>query len=412
MAVSVPQPEISGKRPPQNQEAEVSVLGAILLSEQALDSIQIDVKLRPDHFYRPRHGLIFTAMLRLKDKAEPEPVDVLTVCDELERAGQLEEVGGSEYVHSLPNLVPAAANARQYARIVREHAMLRGLLDTTRGIQEEVFGFAGEPHELLEKAEAQLYRIAHDDRTGELRSIEAVLHDELAKLERVSREGVSITGTPSGFKDIDDLTGGFQLVNGWNNLVDNNSGKTIGPNVTITYSKWTWVIDYYGGPENPDTNKGWRSLFDTTLTLTPSSKASVYLNYDYGQNRNVNGAGTATTNSATWKGFAGALRVQAAPKVAFVGRGEWFNDTDGFNTGVAQQVKEVTFTGEYKIIEGLLWRGEYRHDWSDQPFFLDHTPPVCIGALTTCVVTPFGVGNSKHQNTLTFAVIAFFGPKR
>ncbi|PYU20475.1 MAG: porin [Acidobacteria bacterium] len=208
------------------------------------------------------------------------------------------------------------------------------------------------------------------------------------------------------------LTGGFQLVNGWNNLVDNNSGKTIGPNVTITYSKWTWVIDYYGGPENPDTNKGWRSLFDTTLTLTPSSKASVYLNYDYGQNRNVNGAGTATTNSATWKGFAGALRVQAAPKVAFVGRGEWFNDTDGFNTGVAQQVKEVTFTGEYKIIEGLLWRGEYRHDWSDQPFFLDHTPPVCIGALTTCVVTPFGVGNSKHQNTLTFAVIAFFGPKR
>ena len=95
-----------------------------------------------------------------------------------------------------------------------------------------------------------------------------------------------------------------------------------------------------------------------------------------------------------------------------MGRGEWFNDTDGFNTGVAQQVKEVTFTGEYKIIEGLLWRGEYRHDWSDQPFFLDHTPPVCIGALTTCVVTPFGVGNSKHQNTLTFAVIAFFGPKR
>src|SRR6266480_2988264 len=210
MAVSVPPPETSGKRPPQNQEAEVSVLGAILLSEQALDSIQIDVRLRPEQFYRPRHGLIFNAMLRLKDKAEPEPVDVLTVCDELERRGQLEEVGGSEYVHSLPNLVPAAANARQYARIVREHAMLRGLLDTTRGIQEEVFGFAGEPHELLEKAEAQLYRIAHDDRTGELRSIEAVLHDELAKLERVSREGLSITGTPSGFKDIDDLTGGFQ----------------------------------------------------------------------------------------------------------------------------------------------------------------------------------------------------------
>ncbi|MEA2308006.1 MAG: replicative helicase, partial [Thermoleophilaceae bacterium] len=180
MAVSVPPPEqTSGKRPPQNQEAEVSVLGSILLSEQALDGILIDVKLRPGDFYRPRHGLIFNAMIRLKEKTEPEPVDVLTVCDELDRGGQLEEVGGGEYVHSLPNLVPAAANARHYARIVKEHAMLRRLLDTTRGIQEEVFGFAGAPHELLEKAEAQLNRIAHDDRTGEHRTIEAVLHEEL-----------------------------------------------------------------------------------------------------------------------------------------------------------------------------------------------------------------------------------------
>src|SRR2546421_1404895 len=243
MAVSVPQPEISGKRPPQNQEAEVAVLGAILLSEQALDSIQIDVRLRPEHFYRPRHGLIFTAMLRLKDKAEPEPVDVLTVCDELERAGHLGEVGGSEYVHSLPNLVPAAANARQYARIVREHAMLRGLLDTTRGIQEEVFGFAGEPHELLEKAEAQLYRIAHDDRTGELRSIEAVLHDELAKLERVSREGLSITGTPSGFKDIDDLTGGFQP----GNLIVLAARPAMGKSALATNIAQKAAVDYSRG---------------------------------------------------------------------------------------------------------------------------------------------------------------------
>src|SRR5438270_7623439 len=209
MAISVP-PEQSGKLPPQNQEAEVSVLGAILLSEQALDGLLIDVKLRPEDFYRERHRLIFRSMLRLKEKSEPEPVDALTVSEELARGGELEEAGGTAYVHSLPNLVPAAANARQYGRIVKEHAMLRRLLDTTRGIQEDVFSFAGEPHELLEKAEASLYRIAHDDRTGEIRSIEAVLHDELVKLERVSREGVAITGTPSGVKDIDDLTGGFQ----------------------------------------------------------------------------------------------------------------------------------------------------------------------------------------------------------
>jgi replicative DNA helicase len=244
VAVSVPPSEqASGKRPPQNQEAEVSVLGSILLSEQALDGILIDVKLRPDDFYRPRHGVIFGAMIRLKEKADPEPVDVLTVSDELERANQLEEVGGREYVHSLPNLVPAAANARHYARIVKEHSMLRRLLDTTRGIQEEVFGFAGQPHELLEKAEAQLYRIAHDDRTGELRSIEAVLHDELAKLERVSREGVAITGTPSGFKDIDDLTGGFQP----GNLIVLAARPSMGKSALVTNIAQNASVDHGRG---------------------------------------------------------------------------------------------------------------------------------------------------------------------
>ena len=96
MAVSVPPPEqTSGKRPPQNQEAEVSVLGSILLSEQALDGILIDVKLRPDDFYRPRHGVIFSAMIRLKEKAEPEAVDALTVSEDLRRAGELVEIGES-----------------------------------------------------------------------------------------------------------------------------------------------------------------------------------------------------------------------------------------------------------------------------------------------------------------------------
>jgi replicative DNA helicase len=209
VAVST-KPDTAGNVPPQNQEAEVSVLGSILLSEQALDGLLIDVKLKPEDFYRERHRQIFRAMIRLKEKAEPEPVDALTVCDELTRSGELEEAGGTAYVHSLPTLVPAAANARQYGRIVKEHAMLRRLLDTTRGIQEDVYGFAGEPHELLERAEASLYKIAHDDRSGDVRTIEAVLHDELAKLEKVSREGVAVTGTPSGFKDIDELTGGFQ----------------------------------------------------------------------------------------------------------------------------------------------------------------------------------------------------------
>src|SRR3954469_22741157 len=209
MAISIP-PDASGKLPPQNEEAETSVLGAILLSEQALDGLLIDVKLQPEDFYRPRHQLIWRSMIALKEKADPEPVDALTVTEELARNGVLEEAGGSPYIHSLANAVPSAANVRHYARIVKNHALLRRLLDTTRRIQDDVFTFSGPPKELLEQAESELFKIAHDDRTGELRSIEAVLHDELDKLEMISREGMSMTGTPTGFNDLDELTGGFQ----------------------------------------------------------------------------------------------------------------------------------------------------------------------------------------------------------
>src|SRR5436309_3253832 len=118
--------------------------------------------------------------------------------------------------------------------------MLRRLLDTTRGIQADVFTFAGEPRELIEKAEASLYRIAHDDHSGEIRPIEAVLHDELAKLEKVSREGVSVTGTPSGFKDIDDLTGGFQP----GNLIVLAARPAMGKSALVTNIAQNAAVDH------------------------------------------------------------------------------------------------------------------------------------------------------------------------
>src|SRR5947209_8092313 len=239
MAVSAP-PEAAGKLPPQNEEAEVSVLGAILLSEQALDGLLIDIKLKPEDFYRERHRLIFRSMIRLKEKTSPEPIDALTVCEDLARAGDLEEAGGTAYVHSLPNLVPSAGNVRHYGRIVKEHALMRRLLDTTRRIQDEVFAFRGDPKELLEKAEGELFRIAHEDRTGELRSIEAVLHDELEKLERISREGVAVTGTPSGFKDLDELTGGFQR----GNLIVLAARPAMGKSSLVTNIAENAAIDY------------------------------------------------------------------------------------------------------------------------------------------------------------------------
>jgi replicative DNA helicase len=196
--------------PPQNDEAEVAVLGTILLTEQALDQIFVDLRLTAEDFYRPRHQLIFRAMMRLKEKAEPEAVDAITVCDDLKREGRLEEAGGAPYIHSLPTMVPAAGAVRDYARIVRDHAILRRLLGAAREIQEKVATDGGDPRTLVEQAEQAIFRAGHDHDSSQLRTIEDVLHEELDKLERLSKEGQSLTGTPSGYRDLDDITGGFQ----------------------------------------------------------------------------------------------------------------------------------------------------------------------------------------------------------
>src|SRR3954451_17955743 len=210
MAVSVP-PETHGAGvPPQNDEAETSVIGAVLLTEQALDGVLLEAGLRADDFYRPRHQLIFASMVRLKEKAEPEAVDALTVCDDLKRSGELEEAGGESYVHSLPTEVPAVGNVLHYARIVKEYSLLRRVLTATRDIQDEVLSRSGSPRDLIERAEKTLFQIGHDDGKGEMRSIEDVLHEEVDKLEALSRQDVGLTGTPSGCSDLDDVTGGFQ----------------------------------------------------------------------------------------------------------------------------------------------------------------------------------------------------------
>jgi replicative DNA helicase len=209
VAVAVP-PQAAAGVPPHNEEAEASVLGAILLTEQALDGVLLEVGLRAHDFYRPRHGAIFQAMIRLKEKATPEAVDALTVAEELRRAGELDKAGGEAYLHSLPTVVPAVGAVLDYARIVKEHSLLRSILKATREIQDDVASHNGEARELIERAEAVLFKIGHDGGTSEMRSLEAILHDEIDKLEELSKSDVGLTGTPSGFTDLDSLTGGFQ----------------------------------------------------------------------------------------------------------------------------------------------------------------------------------------------------------
>ena len=194
--------------PPQNLEAEQSVLGAVLLSDTALPALIIDERLHPADFYRDGHGRIYQAMLDLHTLGEP--VDALTLVEHLKQAGDLESVGGRAAIDLLAGSVPAVGNVRQYARIVRDNAMLRRLLRASYEIQARVHSHEALPRDLVDMAERAILEVAQEDSRKDFRAIHDLLESELNKLERLSREGKAITGTASGFDDLDSITGGFQ----------------------------------------------------------------------------------------------------------------------------------------------------------------------------------------------------------
>lgn len=198
-------------------------------------------------------------------------------------------------------------------------------------------------------------------------------------------------------------TVGLQVVNGWNNVVANNGGVTVGLTSALTKPKYTWSFNYYTGPQQVDTQQSYRNLFDTTLLLTPSSKLSAYINYDYGQNRTNayishvdSGSFLVPESSYHWQGIAFAAHGQISGHSALTARYEYYDDNKGYTTGTTQDVQEFTATYEYKWMEGLLSRAEYRRDWSDVDFFNKGNSS----------------GKVSAQSTATVAFIAFFGPKR
>jgi len=172
------------------------------------------------------------------------------------------------------------------------------------------------------------------------------------------------------------FTLGTQLTNGWNNVEDNNPGKTLGLTASYSVGPLNWSHTYYAGPEKSGENRGRRHLYDTTL-LAGSRRASFYLNFDYGLERG------AAAGDAAWYGVAGAARLALNERIALAPRLEWFRDRDGFSTGTPQTLKEFTLTGEYKFAEGYLARLEYRRDWSNKAFFDRGADPACAKSQST-----------------------------
>jgi replicative DNA helicase len=194
--------------PPHNLEAEKSVLGAVLLDDRHLFGLLVEEHLRPEHFYREQHAHVFEAMIELHNT--DRKIDHVTVAEVLREHGRLEGVGGPAAIDELAGWVPAAGHSREYGRIVRENAQMRALLTASYEIQASVLSREAPARDLVERAERSMLEVAHDDRQKKIRTIADILSEETDKLHQLSISKTSLTGTPSGFKDIDDMTGGFQ----------------------------------------------------------------------------------------------------------------------------------------------------------------------------------------------------------
>jgi putative OmpL-like beta-barrel porin-2 len=187
-------------------------------------------------------------------------------------------------------------------------------------------------------------------------------------------------GVRSTYSFNDKISGALYVVNGWNDIVDNNTKKTVAGQVAVKpFKSLTLTETYVGGAEQVDT-AAWRNLSDTVATYTVTPKLSVAGNYDYGQDKQSDA-------TVKWQGVAGYARFQPNSWFSISPRGEYYNDRDGFTSGQAQKIKEFTITGEAKSKDGFVMRLEYRHDWSDIPFFLKDNRFI------------------DHQNTFTIGVI-------
>src|SRR5580765_3125439 len=191
------------------------------------------------------------------------------------------------------------------------------------------------------------------------------------------------------FNDKYSLSGFF--VNGWNNVVDNNTGKTYGMSFAWTPSKKFGIIqNYMAGPEQTDINSNWRQLSDTVITYSPTSKLSFMVNGDYGRGDRFSDGEGGVSKPVYWTGVAGYVKYAFTGSSAFSGRYEYYNDHDGFTTGTAQHLSEFTTTFERVVAHHIISRLEYRRDFSNQPAFLKGTTPV------------------RDQNTLTAGMVFVF----
>jgi replicative DNA helicase len=191
---------------PQNTEAERSILGAILLDNNALNATL--EKLKPEDFFHDHHRRIYQQMIALGETQQA--IDLVTLTDQLHRSGELESSGGPAYIAQLMDGVPHVTNVEHYARIVKEKSLLRGLIYATHAIQQQALEAEEDADTILDRAESQIFQLAEDRIRSGLVGVRDVVRENFARISQIFTEGKRITGLSTGYHQLDNLTSGFQ----------------------------------------------------------------------------------------------------------------------------------------------------------------------------------------------------------
>lgn len=194
------------QRQPQNTEAEASLLGAILIDNDAI--VKIADKITGDDFYDARHKHIYEAVTKLYDRREA--IDILTLSDQLQGAGLLDAVGGASYMTELTNFVPTAAHVEQYAEIVAQKSLRRRLIKTSQGITQLGQDESRDIKELIEEAETSLFQVSQQNVKQAITSIEDILTSSFERLDDLHKDKAKLRGIPTGYRDMDDMLAGLQ----------------------------------------------------------------------------------------------------------------------------------------------------------------------------------------------------------
>ena len=192
--------------PPQNTEAEASLLGAILIDSDAI--VKVADLVRPEDFYDERHARIYEAALQLYEKHSP--IDVLTLSDQLRSTGMLDIIGGAGYLTELTNFVPTAAHADRYAEIIAQKSMRRRLIKASQTISELGYDESSSLQDLIESAETKLFEVSQQHIKQDIESIENILSTSFDRLDELHRDKGKLRGVPTGYRDLDGILAGLQ----------------------------------------------------------------------------------------------------------------------------------------------------------------------------------------------------------